>query len=154
MWRFLKRWPVLLAVLVAVGALAVAVVCPPHGSRVTRENCVRIKPGMSEAEVRAILGKPWDNSLLDPELLEPWVVAVQEREAMIRNRLQLIEQRLRNDGQWHGFAYWRLWIGKNFTIAVAFDPESRVAYTSPHAAPFGSMSSKRIWGRLRARYGW
>jgi hypothetical protein len=44
MWKSLKRWPVLLALLVAVGPLA-------------------IKEGMTEPEVRAIVGKPWDRAL-------------------------------------------------------------------------------------------
>jgi outer membrane protein assembly factor BamE (lipoprotein component of BamABCDE complex) len=67
MWKSMKRWPVLLAVLVVLAALAVGLVCLPYRSRVTRENCERIKEGMTEAEVRAILGKPWDDSLLDPD---------------------------------------------------------------------------------------
>src|SRR5262250_1249754 len=67
MWKSLKRWPVLLALLVAFGGLAVGLVFLP-GGRVTRENCERIRVGMTEAEVRAILGKPWDDSLLDPEI--------------------------------------------------------------------------------------
>jgi hypothetical protein len=66
MWKRLKRWPVLLALMVVLGGLAVGLVFLP-GGRVTRENCERIKEGMTEAEVRAILGKPWDDSLLDPE---------------------------------------------------------------------------------------
>jgi hypothetical protein len=43
MWKSLKRGPVFLALLVAVGALAVAFVCLPYGSRVSRDNCERIK---------------------------------------------------------------------------------------------------------------
>jgi hypothetical protein len=67
MWKSLERWPVLLALLVALSGLAVALLCLPYGSRVTPENCERIKVSMSEAEVLAILGKPWDDSLLDPD---------------------------------------------------------------------------------------
>ena len=77
MWKPLKRWPVLLALLVGVGALTVALVCLPYGSRVTRENCERIKRGMTEAEVRAILGKPYENSLFDPEGPDDQSLAVQ-----------------------------------------------------------------------------
>jgi hypothetical protein len=39
------------------------------GPRVSRANAERIKPGMTKAEVLAILGKPWDDSLLDAEAL-------------------------------------------------------------------------------------
>jgi hypothetical protein len=69
MWKTQKRWPVLLALLVAVVALAVGLLFLPSG-RVTRENFQPIKVGMNEAEVRAILGKPWDDSLLDPDANE------------------------------------------------------------------------------------
>jgi outer membrane protein assembly factor BamE (lipoprotein component of BamABCDE complex) len=67
MWKSLKRWPVLLALLFAVVAAAVGLVCLPRGSRVTRENCERIKKGMTMGEVRAILGEPWRDNLLDPD---------------------------------------------------------------------------------------
>jgi hypothetical protein len=67
MWKSLKRWPVLVALLFVLGGLAVGLLFLPHGGRVTRENCERIKAGMTEAEVRGILGKPWDNWLLDQE---------------------------------------------------------------------------------------
>jgi hypothetical protein len=67
MWKSLKGWPVLLALLVAVGVLAVALHYLAYGNRVTRANCKRVHKGMTMEEVRAILGKPWDNSLLDPE---------------------------------------------------------------------------------------
>jgi hypothetical protein len=62
MWKSLKRQPVLVALLVAVGALALGLVFLP-GGRGTRENCERIQKGMTYAEVRAILGKPWDDAL-------------------------------------------------------------------------------------------
>jgi hypothetical protein len=63
MWESLKRWPVLLALLVVLGALAVGLLLLPYpGGRVTRENCERIKSGTTEAEVCVILGKPLDDT--------------------------------------------------------------------------------------------
>jgi hypothetical protein len=56
----MRRWKLLgamgLAVLVAVGVF----VLWPRPDRITRENCDRIRKGMSRAEVYAILGPPGD----------------------------------------------------------------------------------------------
>jgi hypothetical protein len=51
-----------LAGLVAVVALAASVTSSPPqpASRITPENCDRIKPGMTLAQVKAILGPPGD----------------------------------------------------------------------------------------------
>jgi hypothetical protein len=107
MWKSRKRWPVLLALLVAFGGLAVAFACLPYGSRVTRENCDRIQEGMTEAEVRAILGKPWDDSLLDPE--EPNGYWAGESIVFVRP-----EGRVE-------FMYGRYWMGDNIGFFVGFD---------------------------------
>jgi SmpA / OmlA family len=136
MWKSLKRWPVLVASLVAVGALAVGLVCLPYGSRVTRENCERIREGMTEAEVRAILGKPWDNSLLDPE-----------------------EPRPPTDWRYRyyspaGTIYSRLWVGSDFVVFVVFDRNNQVAFTELLSnPPSRSTLPARVWRRLRARLG-
>jgi hypothetical protein len=65
----LKRRYVLPALLFPPVVLTLGLLFIPHsyGNRVTRENIERIKAGMTEAECRAILGKPWDDSLFDPE---------------------------------------------------------------------------------------
>jgi hypothetical protein len=134
----LKRWPVLLAFLVAVGALAVGLVFLP-GSRVTRENCERIKDGMTEAEVRAILGKPLDDSLLDPDgpsdrMLAPFRI-VHARNTLCPSSF--------------------FWMGNDVAIHVAFDGQGRVGYMSlcTDLRP-RSWLPARVWRRLRARYGW
>jgi hypothetical protein len=65
MWK--HRYILLPALLFPLGVLILGLHFLPYGNGVTRENYQRIKVGMTEAEVRAILGKPWDDSLLDPE---------------------------------------------------------------------------------------
>jgi hypothetical protein len=134
LWKSLKRWPVLLALLVVLGGLAVGLVLLPGelpGGRVTRENCERIKEGMTEAEVRAILGKPWDASLLDPE-----------------------PPRLRfpTAGPAPGFLWW---VGKDVVLFVFFE-DGRVESTKvlTDLDPPRSWLPQRVWRRLRARYGW
>jgi hypothetical protein len=54
MWKSLKRWPALLALLVVLGGLAVAFAWLPYRNRVTLANCERIKKGMTEAEVEIL----------------------------------------------------------------------------------------------------
>jgi hypothetical protein len=143
MWKSLKRWPVLLALLVPVVALAVGFLCLPYGSRVTMENCERIKEGMTEAEVRAILGKPFDDSLLDPEPSGcefQWVP-------------------LQEDGssELNGPAYNYFWAGGNLVLFVVFDHAGRVVskdVASGPECPRSSWLPARVWRRLRARYGW
>jgi hypothetical protein len=135
MRKSLKRWPVLLALVVVLGGLAVGLVFLPYGSRVTRENCERIKHGMTEAEVRAILGKPWDDSLFDPE--GPVGARFSERK----------------------WKYSREWISDDCKIFVTFDDNGRVldAVLLPEfARDFSYRSSLpgRVWRRLRARVGW
>ena len=115
-----------------VGTLAVALLCLPYGSRVTRENCERIKEGMTEAEVRAILGKPWDDSLLDPE--GPTM------DVMLGVHV----------------GYCRYWVGSDVGIAVVFDLNGQVVFTVLCTDPDRPRSwlPGRVWRRLRARYGW
>jgi hypothetical protein len=133
MWKSLKRWPVLVALLAPVAALAVGLVCLPYGNRVTLVNCKRIEQRMSEREVRAILGKPWDDSLLDPE--GPTRV-------------------LKVPGSWN---YSRWWIGDDCEMLVTFDENGRVIAPIFISDPWGRLPSslpQRVWRRLRARYGW
>jgi hypothetical protein len=141
MLKSLKRWPVLLALLVAVGVLAVGLVFLP-GNRVTRENCERIHEGMTEAAVRAILGKPWDDELLDPD--GPDLVDVQK----FLHSMKQHEIRSPQSGS--------VWMGSDVGIYVAFDSEGRVVFTTPLTDPDRPRSwlPGRVWRRLRARYGW
>jgi hypothetical protein len=59
----MRRWK-LLATLTAIVLLGIVVVLMswPRSDRITRENCQRIRSGMSRAEVLAILGPPGDYS--------------------------------------------------------------------------------------------
>jgi hypothetical protein len=143
MWKSLKRWPVLIALLVASGALALA--CLPYGSRVTRANCERVRKGMAMEEVGAILGKPWDDSLLDPEGpddsdgLVDWIVPVpldpQRRYPVNRTRI---------------------WMGDKIGLFVTFDDEARVVSAALVTDPDRPRTwlPARVWRRLRGRYGW
>jgi hypothetical protein len=151
MWKSLKRWPVLLALLVAFGALAVALVYLPFGSRVTRENCERIQEGMTEAEVRAILGKPWGYSLLDPDgpsFPEAWDLFLRLGDATDQSRKEVPHE------------LWRkvdAWIGSKLIVFVCFDADSRVTYPGVLISDFDPPRTSlpaRVWRRLRARYGW
>jgi hypothetical protein len=132
----LKRWPVLLALVVVLGGLAVGLPFLP-GGRVTRENCERIKEGMTEAEVPAILGKPWDDSLLDPE-------GPGDRDAVYP--LSVYET----------LGSCSYWMGSNVGICVIFDRRGRAIFTQLCTDPDRPRSSLpgRVWRRLRARYGW
>jgi hypothetical protein len=133
MLKPLKRWPVLLALVVVLGGLAVGLVFLP-GGRVTRENCQRIKEGMTEAEVRAILGKPWDDSLFDPE------------GASFRASFS-------GSTPWK---YSRHWIGDDCVILVSFGDNGRAWCPVFIPDPDITRSSlpARVWRRLHARYGW
>ena len=119
-----------------LGGLAVGLVCLP-GSRVTRENCERIKEGMTEAEVRAILGKPWDDSLLDPE-------GPGDRDAVYP--LSVYET----------LGSCSYWMGNNIGICVIFDRQGRAIFTQLCTDPDRPRSwlPQRVWRRLRSRYGW
>jgi hypothetical protein len=134
MWKSLKRWPVLLALLVVLGGLAVGLICLPYRNRVTLANCERIKRGMTEAEVRAILGKPWDDSWLDPDPPE-YGIGLQKNDAWLK--------------------YSRQWVGDDCEIIVIFDDEDRVVVSVPHNIdrPHSSLPA-RVYRRLRKRLGW
>jgi hypothetical protein len=140
--RKLKRWPVLVALLVGAGALVVGLVYLPRG-RVTRENCERVKEGMTEDEVRAILGKPWDNSLLDPEMPSPPL----QKKGTLRPLLL---------ADLSGKSSVQYWTGDNVTMTVVFDDNHRVLsgrILSDPEAPRPWLPVL-VWRRLRARYGW
>ena len=136
MWKSIRRWPVLLAVLVTVGALAVGVVFLPHGGQVSLENCERIQYGMTEAEVRAILGKPWYDSLLDLEGPD-WVWGFKTE-------------------HWQ-YKYVRQWVGDDgYVILVLFNDNGRVVHPMifyDSDRPHSSLPA-RVWHRVRARLGW
>ena len=57
-----RKLLVVLAGLAVVGAAGAFVLWPWPSSRITLENCNRIREGMSRAEVEAILGPPGDHS--------------------------------------------------------------------------------------------
>jgi hypothetical protein len=139
MWKSLKRWPFLLAlvvVLVVIGGLAVGLVCLPYRNRVTLANCERIKEGMTEAEVRAILGKPFDDSLFDPDPPSEGDLFARAFEAAPEESCSL-------------------WMGNSVRLYVVFD-DGLVLSTTIYADPEvpHSWLPVRVWRRLRARYGW
>jgi hypothetical protein len=143
MWKSLKPWPVLLALLVAVGALAVGLLFLPRGGPVTPETCERVKEGMTEAEVGAILGKPFDDSLLDPEPLGcefQWVPLQEDGSSELKAP-----------------AYNYFWVGGSLVLFVVFDHDGRVVsreLASGPDCPRSSWLPARVWRRLRERYGW
>jgi hypothetical protein len=141
MWKSLKRRPVLLALLVMLGGLALELVFLP-GGRVTRANCERVQKGMTEAEVRDILGKPWEDSLLDPE--------GPGDDDSIWKEFQWEDE---HGSLIRGASYW---MGSDVGIYVAFDGQSKVAFTKLCTDPDRPRSSVpvRVWRRLRARLGW
>jgi hypothetical protein len=135
----LKRWPVLLALLVAVVAVAIGLVCLPYGSQVTWVNGLRIKEGMTFADVRAILGKPWDDSLLDPD-------PPAHRELIWSSEPKTGPR--------------CMWVGSDFYVLVYFDSNNKVETRevvgvglSPDVLPHSSVPAG-VWRRLRARLGW
>jgi hypothetical protein len=133
MWKWVKRRPVLVALLIAVTGLAVARSFLPYGGRVTRANCEGIDGGMTEAEVRTVLGKPWDDSMLDPEA-PAWRIEWRDR----------------------AWKYSRQWVGDDCEIIVMFDDEDRVVHRVffPNVDRPNSSLPARVWRRLHARYGW
>jgi hypothetical protein len=141
LWKTLKRWPVVLALVVVLGGLAVAFACLPRGGRVTRENCERIEEGMTEAEVRAILGKPWDNWLLDAE-------GPTDSNSEFR-RFQMLRELFKP-------RYLYFWVGDNVTTYVAFGDDNRVFFRQTFSDPDRPHSwlPARVWRRLRERLGW
>jgi hypothetical protein len=141
MWKPLKRWHVLLALLVVVGALTVGLLSLPHGGRVTRANCERIKVGMTKTEVYAILGKPWDGSLLDSE-------GPSHGDQVETLRAFDAQDELPYSGPY--------WMGSDVGICVFFNIDGRVIHTElfMDADRPRSWLPARVWRRLRARYGW
>ena len=100
--------------------------------------------------MRAILGKPWDDSLLDPE--PPRLVVYS------RSHPKLVQEEL--EERWPKSKYAEFWVGNDFAIMVAFDANDQVKSSlllfepvSPSAPPRLSLPA-RVWRRLRARYGW
>jgi hypothetical protein len=138
MWKSLKRWPVLLVLLFAVGALVVALHYLAYGNRVTRANCERVYEGMTMEEVRAILGRPWGNSLLDPE-----GPSASDMAKPLRAHIP--------DAELCDF-----WMGTDVGIFVAFDGDFQVIHTELCTDPDlpRSWLPARVWRRLRARFGW
>src|ERR1700704_6578619 len=67
MRRLLVPRNVWLLAVITAAAIGVSLLWMPGKDRVTAENYARIKLGMTRDEVVAILGKPWDDSLFDPE---------------------------------------------------------------------------------------
>jgi hypothetical protein len=155
MWKLLKRWPALLGLLVAFGALVVGLICLPyHRGRVTRESCERIKVGMTEAEVRAILGKPWDHdSLLDPEGPSDHVAMKLRLEQMEQ---QVLDSVLPPQQPTRTYSYGRFWVGDDLALLVWFDSQSQAVFVKSSTDPNRPRSwlPARVWRRLRARYGW
>jgi hypothetical protein len=147
MWKSLKRWPVLVALLVAVTAFAVGLVWLPFGSRVTRANCKRIKEGMTRTEVRAVLGTPWDDALLDPEGLS------KSDESMV---VDVWISKVRGKLLASSPVSCTLWMSSDLGLFVVFDEDDRVAFTVLCTDPDRPRSwlPGRVWRRLRARYGW
>jgi hypothetical protein len=145
MLKSLKRWPVPLTLLVMLGALAVGLVFLP-GGRVTRENCERIHEGMTEADVRAILGKPWDNSLLDPD-------PPGESDLEQARFLWALEEDGSSDRK--APAYSCFWVGSNLVLFVVFSHDGQVVSAEFSDRLYArSWLPGRVWRRLRARYGW
>jgi hypothetical protein len=145
MRKSLKRWPVLLALVVVLGGLAVATFLPNPGSRVTRENCERIKEGMTEAEVWAILGKPWNDSLLDPD--QPSKSDVEEVKSLWAER---------ESSKARGPVYVCSWFSSNLGLYVYFDRDHQAVNTEFYSYRDRPRSwlPARVWRRLRARLGW
>jgi hypothetical protein len=146
----LKRWPILLALLITFGVLAVGFVCLPHGTRVTRANCDRIKEGMTKDEVFAILGKPWDDSLLD---LDPPSMKVMNKGGTswaIMHEL-LLQAPDNGPGQYLACS---LWVGQEAVVYVVFE-DGRVTSTKVFMDPDRPLSwlTTRVGRRLRARSG-
>ena len=139
--------------LAALSLLGAALVWVPFGNRVTRGNCERIKEGMTEAEVRAILGKPWDDSLLDPE---PSSDVVHSRLLYERLQEELLDSAFEQEHQTPKSEYYQLWVGKGFVIWVAFDDNKQVAFSRLFTDPDLPQTTLpvRIWRRLRPRLGW
>jgi hypothetical protein len=133
-----KRWLSRRAILLlAVSLLAAALFHLPYGNRITRDNCEAIKRGMTEADVHAILGKSWDDSLLDLE--EP----------------SFHRWEYRHYSPYPGPLYSRLWVGRDFVMFVSFDANTRVISTellSDRRSP--STLPERVWRRLRKRFSW
>jgi hypothetical protein len=135
MWKSLKRLPVLLALLVAFGGLAVGLAILP-GGRVTATDCARIQEGMTEDEVIAVVGKPWESSLLDPP---KW----------------LINGAVRNSSR-RTWKYIRVWVGDEFGFFAKFDGDGRVVDLGVVSDPNLPRSSlpAQVWRRLSERYRW
>jgi hypothetical protein len=92
-----------LAVLAVVAAVAVAL--RPEPSRITRENVARVRPGMTRAEVVAILGPPDDYSS-GPVRIVPGSPIVDPQ-------------------KWDGLT-WEWWLTDTGLAKAAFDRQGRV----------------------------
>jgi hypothetical protein len=127
---------VALAALAVVVAVGVVVLWPrQEPNRITRENCYRIKEGMSWAEVEAILGPPGDYSTGDAKCSD---LPAPPNLMDLRRALSLEE-----------------WIGDRATMRVFFDGAGNVAYAECRLlepvdrGPLGNLlwRAKRQWHR-------
>jgi hypothetical protein len=102
-----RRWIALLTCTLVLGVAVSAWICTPT-SRINRANYGLIQPRMTEADVRDILGKPWEDKLLDPDRLSESA----ELEALA---VEFGNQALAG----HDGVYVRLWIADDVQICVA-----------------------------------
>jgi hypothetical protein len=113
-----KRRVLLGAGLLALLGLAglVAWLTPHPGAGITQENTERIRPGMSEAEVEAVLGCPAGNySGKDVDVL-------QEKGELAAGW---------SGNAWDGPVAYRLWVGDELAVLVFFR-RGRVAWHQTH----------------------
>ena len=108
-----------LAVLVAAGAV---VLWPEPPSRITRENFDRVREGMTQAEVEAILGPPGDyrTRLGDTKFHEGWLTDLDEYDPTIATWRRPIS----------GGSVIADWVGDTIRVQVYADDTRGVALSS------------------------
>src|SRR5437867_7508826 len=128
--------------------------------RVTPENYLKVRPGMTDSEVLAILGKPWHNALFDREPPSVIVTSPSTLAAGTFDDGKTIEELVCIPGTYLDFSgpspsLW-YWYGKGAMFGVVFDKNRRVLAKGSELIPEEADPSlaKRAWKRVRRRLGW
>jgi hypothetical protein len=117
---------------------------------------------MTEAEVLAILGKPWDDdSLLNPErpsdlALQPAYSFMRENQLQVGRMMWLPLIQRAEEPRIPVAVNGYFWTSGGLVMIVISDDKDRVMFAKMVSDPDPPRTwlPARVWRRLRARYGW
>jgi SmpA / OmlA family len=150
MWSLMKRYRFLVLLLTMAAPAVSRLLGIPWYGPLFRADLSSLRPGMTEKQVKAILGKPWDDSLFDGE--GPSASAQIKIQSQCFSSITLGDL---NDKR-RIYKYRLFWIDKNSLMFVPFDRDGYstrfVLISDPDRAP-GNLAAS-VWRRLRKHLPW